>query len=152
MHTVPGPCGGFNSSLEVFLSLSIYATRGRIQPGSHSSMINTTPILPHPQDHPCITMAQGGDHNSISPSLLENSKQQNGDEVLSNGVEESTWNKTVPPRQHLSSSSSCYSDDDTAPSVSIEDRFVNLNHWVCCICIVTFDLELGQALEVSTLK
>lgn len=92
-------------------------------------------------------MAQGGDLNSISPSLLENSEQQNGDEVFSNGGEESTWNKTVPPRQHFSSSSSCYSDDDTAPSVSIEDRFVNLNHWVCCICIVTFDLELGQALE-----
>ncbi len=23
------------------------------------------------------------------------------------------------------------------------------SHWVCCMCIVTFDLELGQALEVN---
>ena len=22
------------------------------------------------------------------------------------------------------------------------------SHWVCCVCIVTFDLELGQAMEV----
>jgi len=27
------------------------------------------------------------------------------------------------------------------------DRF---SSWIHCICIVTFDLELGQALEVST--
>lgn len=26
--------------------------------------------------------------------------------------------------------------------------FKNLPHWVCCFCVVTFDLELGQALEV----
>ena len=25
----------------------------------------------------------------------------------------------------------------------------NLNHWVSCVCVVTFDLELGQAIEVS---
>ena len=24
----------------------------------------------------------------------------------------------------------------------------NFSHWVCCVCVVTFDLELGQALEV----
>ena len=23
------------------------------------------------------------------------------------------------------------------------------HHWVCCVCVVTFDLELGQALEVN---
>jgi len=23
----------------------------------------------------------------------------------------------------------------------------NFSHWVCCVCVVTFDLELGQALE-----
>ena len=23
------------------------------------------------------------------------------------------------------------------------------SNWVCCVCIVTFDLELGQALEVN---
>ena len=22
-------------------------------------------------------------------------------------------------------------------------------HWLCCVCVVTFDLELGQALEVG---
>ena len=26
------------------------------------------------------------------------------------------------------------------------------HHWMCCICVVTFDLELGQALEVSILS
>lgn len=25
------------------------------------------------------------------------------------------------------------------------------HHWMCCICVVTFDLELGQALEVNTI-
>ena len=24
----------------------------------------------------------------------------------------------------------------------------NFSHWVCCACVVTFDLELGQAMEV----
>ena len=24
------------------------------------------------------------------------------------------------------------------------------SNWVCCVCVVTFDLELGQALEVSS--
>ena len=24
----------------------------------------------------------------------------------------------------------------------------NFYHWLCCVCVVTFDLELGQALEV----
>ena len=23
------------------------------------------------------------------------------------------------------------------------------SHWACCACVVTFDLELGQAMEVS---
>ena len=25
----------------------------------------------------------------------------------------------------------------------------SFSHWACCACVVTFDLELGQALEVS---
>ena len=25
----------------------------------------------------------------------------------------------------------------------------NFYHWLCCVCVVTFDLELGQALEVG---
>ena len=26
----------------------------------------------------------------------------------------------------------------------------NFSHWLCAVCVVTFDLELGQALEVRT--
>ena len=43
---------------------------------------------------------------------------------------------------------------NSASSVSEQDEwteellFPNLSHWVCCFCVVTFDLELGQALEV----
>ena len=25
----------------------------------------------------------------------------------------------------------------------------SFSHWACCACVVTFDLELGQAMEVS---
>ena len=25
----------------------------------------------------------------------------------------------------------------------------NFSNWACCLCVVTFDLELGQALEVQ---
>ena len=28
----------------------------------------------------------------------------------------------------------------------------NFSHWVCCVCVVTFDLELGQALEVCVIS
>ena len=28
----------------------------------------------------------------------------------------------------------------------------NFSHWVCCMCVVTFDLELGQALEVCVIS
>lgn len=28
------------------------------------------------------------------------------------------------------------------------EAWENFHHWMCCICVVTFDLELGQALEV----
>ena len=28
----------------------------------------------------------------------------------------------------------------------------NFSNWVCCVCVVTFDLELGQALEVCVIS
>lgn len=28
-------------------------------------------------------------------------------------------------------------------------KWENFNNWLYCICVVTFDLELGQALEVN---
>ena len=30
----------------------------------------------------------------------------------------------------------------------VDAVFPNLSHWIACFCVVTFDLELGQALEV----
>lgn len=36
-------------------------------------------------------------------------------------------------------------DNPKSPSLLPWDRFQN---WLHCICIVTFDLELGQAMEV----
>ena len=29
------------------------------------------------------------------------------------------------------------------------ESWEKFHHWICCICVVTFDLELGQALEVN---
>jgi hypothetical protein len=45
-----------------------------------------------------------------------------------------------------------YMEDEAANKMKTSsllpwDRF---SSWIHCICIVTFDLELGQALEVST--
>jgi hypothetical protein len=37
------------------------------------------------------------------------------------------------------------------PSGSVEPTarsWEKFSHWVCCMCVVTFDLELGQAIEV----
>ena len=36
-------------------------------------------------------------------------------------------------------------DPQKSPSILPWDRFHN---WLHCVCIVTFDLELGQAMEV----
>ena len=30
-------------------------------------------------------------------------------------------------------------------------QFQGFSRWACCMCVVTFDLELGQAMEVSGL-
>ena len=65
------------------------------------------------------------------------------DEVIVNGSRDAQsgagWSQTHP-------SSSCYSDEE---NVDVGREFENLSHWVCCVCIVTFDLELGQAIEVN---
>ncbi len=34
----------------------------------------------------------------------------------------------------------------TSPRDKSWEKF---SHWVCCMCVVTFDLELGQAIEVK---
>lgn len=45
--------------------------------------------------------------------------------------------------------------DDDFPSPSLEgpilpwDRF---KRWITCFCVVTFDIEVGQAIEVRTLR
>lgn len=31
---------------------------------------------------------------------------------------------------------------------SVVSSWDNFSHWLCAVCVVTFDLELGQALEV----
>ena len=38
-----------------------------------------------------------------------------------------------------------FEDSPKSPTILPWDRFQN---WVHCICVVTFDLELGQAMEV----
>ena len=73
------------------------------------------------------------------------------DQIFRNGREEDSFDMTEPSRQHLSSSSSYYSDEESNSQVAERDKFDNLSHWVCCVCVVTFDLELGQALEVRSL-
>lgn len=44
--------------------------------------------------------------------------------------------------QHIFSS---FHGNSLSPSVLPWDKF---SQWVYCICVVTFDLELGQAMEV----
>ena len=39
-----------------------------------------------------------------------------------------------------------YEDSASSPTLLPWDRFQN---WIHCVCIVTFDLELGQAMEVK---
>lgn len=36
-------------------------------------------------------------------------------------------------------------------NAAILDRWDKLRDWIYCICVVTFDLELGQAMEVILL-
>ena len=39
-------------------------------------------------------------------------------------------------------------DGLAAPQQPGDVIYPNLSHWISCFCVVTFDLELGQALEV----
>ncbi|XP_070559229.1 protein DENND6A-like isoform X2 [Ptychodera flava] len=48
-------------------------------------------------------------------------------------------------RDHPSLSSRSFENDDSSPTILPWDRFSN---WLHCVCVVTFDLELGQAMEV----
>lgn len=48
--------------------------------------------------------------------------------------------------KNLESSVISSTDSLNSSSVLPWDKFSN---WIHCICIVTFDLELGQAIEVS---
>lgn len=47
-----------------------------------------------------------------------------------------------------SNMSSCSEEEEEEEKI-IKDIFPNLSHWIACFCVVTFDLELGQAIEVS---
>lgn len=70
------------------------------------------------------------------------------DDKISGGLD-NVYPKHGSPNARPSTSSSYSSDEDTlSSSMDMGLKFDNLNHWICCICIVTFDLELGQAIEV----
>lgn len=46
-------------------------------------------------------------------------------------------------------------DEDEEESARNSDKILpwdRFSNWIHCICIVTFDLELGQALEVSNIN
>jgi len=39
-------------------------------------------------------------------------------------------------------------NDETIEEEAVYGKWERFSNWVHCICIVTFDLELGQAIEV----
>ena len=41
-----------------------------------------------------------------------------------------------------------YASEKAMAASSLGYTWENFSHWVSCMCVVTFDLELGQALEV----
>jgi len=41
-------------------------------------------------------------------------------------------------------------NDETIEEEVVYEKWERFSNWVHCICIVTFDLELGQAIEVTT--
>ena len=47
------------------------------------------------------------------------------------------------PTSHIGEGGSTGTGDSATRS------WEKFSHWVCCVCVVTFDLELGQAIEVS---
>ena len=65
-------------------------------------------------------------------------RQLEGGEQLSRSIQ--------PERKDKASASSAGSGE---PASLVEPSYERFYHWLSCICVVTFDLELGQALEVS---
>lgn len=59
-------------------------------------------------------------------------------------------NRTSPtPSSSLSSLSEEEEEEEVrAKGGSHVEVFSQLSHWIACFCVVTFDLELGQAIEV----
>ena len=58
-------------------------------------------------------------------------------------------NRTSPtPSSSLSSLSEEEEEEVRAKGGSHVEVFSQLSHWIACFCVVTFDLELGQAIEV----
>ena len=55
---------------------------------------------------------------------------------------------TTPSSSSLSSEEE--EEEEGVPAKGAIDQFINLSHWISCFCVVTFDLELGQAIEVWT--
>lgn len=100
-------------------------------------------------------MAEGGGGGDIPSNSASDGIHK--DSISSSPEREGVFRKSleidVPPRSQthclsLSSSSSSSSDEETSTTES-EVQFQQLSHWISCICVVTFDLELGQAIEVS---
>ena len=67
-------------------------------------------------------------------------------------VDETLLAEGSPKRLSTTPSSSSLSseeEEEGVPAKGAIDQFINLSHWVSCFCVVTFDLELGQAIEVQ---
>jgi len=55
-------------------------------------------------------------------------------------------------RRTLVTAMSVEGDSATLPITSSPKKaWDKLSRWIACVCVVTFDLELGQAIEVSVL-
>lgn len=52
--------------------------------------------------------------------------------------------QTICEKSNMCNGQESIQDPDNKNDVLLE----NLANWISCICIVTFDLELGQAIEV----
>lgn len=66
-------------------------------------------------------------------------------------LEEEQHSVTTDIRQQPSPSPSSSYETDCSDDIAPKEQFQHLSHWIACFCIVTFDLELGQAIEVRTL-
>ncbi len=52
----------------------------------------------------------------------------------------------LDPAKSLSSQATSGSNTESGDETGIS--WENFSQWLCAVCVVTFDLELGQALEV----